>query len=44
VFGDSANIRPLIELREELAAVKEKIEKTDWLIDQVVYQLYGLSE
>jgi len=44
VFDDSANIKPLMELQEELAAVKEKIEKTDWLIDQVVYQLYGLSE
>ena len=22
----------------------ERIEKTDWLIDQVVYRLYGLSE
>lgn len=44
VFDDSANIEPLIELREELAEVKEKIEKTDWLIDQVVYRLYGLSE
>jgi len=44
VFDDSANIQPLIELREELAEVNQKIEKTDGLIDQVVYQLYGLSE
>ena len=44
VFDDSANIEPLIELREELTEVNEKIEKTDWLIDRVVYQLYGLSE
>lgn len=44
VFDENANIEPLIELREELAEVNEKIEKTDWLIDQVVYQLYGLSE
>ncbi|MFH5833189.1 Eco57I restriction-modification methylase domain-containing protein [Halalkalibaculum sp. DA384] len=44
VFVESANIEPLIELREELAEVKDKIEKTDWLIDQVVYRLYGLSE
>jgi len=44
IFDDSANIEPLIELREELAEVKDKIEKTDWLIDQVVYRLYGLSE
>jgi len=44
VFDDNANIQPLIELREELAEVNQKIEKTDGLIDQVVYQLYGLSE
>lgn len=44
VFDESANIEPLIELHEELAEVKEKIRKTDWLIDQVVYRLYGLSE
>ena len=44
VFDESASIEPLIELREELEVVKQKIEKTDWLIDQVVYQLYGLSE
>jgi type I restriction-modification system DNA methylase subunit len=44
VFDESANIQPLIELREELAEVNQKIDKTDWLIDQVVYQLYGLSE
>lgn len=44
VFDKNANIEPLIELKEELAETEEKIEKTDWLIDQVVYQLYGLSE
>lgn len=44
VFDESTNIEPLIELREELAEVKETIKKTDWLIDQVVYRLYGLSE
>lgn len=44
VFDEKANIEPLIELREELAETQEKIEKTDWLIDQVVYRLYGLSE
>ncbi|VUT27720.1 MAG: hypothetical protein SYNGOMJ08_00270 [Candidatus Syntrophoarchaeum sp. GoM_oil] len=27
-----------------LSPVIERIEKTDWLIDQVVYRLYGLSE
>lgn len=44
IFDEKANIEPLIELREELAETEEKIEKTDWLIDQVVYRLYGLSE
>ncbi len=24
--------------------IKEKIRKTDYLIDQIVYKLYGLSE
>jgi hypothetical protein len=23
---------------------KEKFRKTDWLIDQIVYKLYGLTE
>lgn len=44
IFDEKANIEPLIELRKELAEVEAKIEKTDWLIDQVVYLLYGLSE
>jgi len=44
VFDESANIEPLIELREEFAELREKIEKTAWLIDQVVYQLYCLSD
>lgn len=28
----------------KLDPLKEKIEKTDWLIDQIVYKLYGLTE
>jgi hypothetical protein len=24
--------------------LKEKLRKTDWLIDQIVYRLYGLTE
>lgn len=44
VFDEKVNIKPLIELREELAEVENKIEKTDRLIDQVVYRLYGLTE
>jgi hypothetical protein len=27
-----------------LLPVKEKLKKTDWLIDQIVYRLYGLTE
>jgi hypothetical protein len=27
-----------------LRPIKEKLEKTDWLIDQVVYRLYGLTD
>lgn len=28
----------------KLSPLKEKIEKSDWLIDQIVYRLYGLTE
>ncbi|MFH1702174.1 MAG: TaqI-like C-terminal specificity domain-containing protein [Nitrospirota bacterium] len=28
----------------KLLPLKEKIRKTDWLIDQIVYKLYGLTE
>lgn len=28
----------------KLKPVKERIEKTDWLIDEVVYRLYGLTD
>ena len=24
--------------------IKEKLRKTDWLIDQIIYKLYGLTE
>jgi len=27
-----------------LLPIKEKLRKTDWLIDQIVYKLYGLTE
>jgi hypothetical protein len=27
-----------------LLPLKEKLQKTDWLIDQIVYKLYGLTE
>lgn len=28
----------------KLLPLKEKLRKTDWLIDQIVYKLYGLTE
>jgi len=28
----------------KLLPLKEKLQKTDWLIDQIVYRLYGLTE
>jgi hypothetical protein len=28
----------------KLLPLKEKLHKTDWLIDQIVYKLYGLTE
>jgi hypothetical protein len=31
-------------LRAKLAAVRTQIERTDRLIDQVVYRLFGLTE
>ncbi|NWF98274.1 MAG: hypothetical protein HXY52_04975 [Nitrospirae bacterium] len=31
-------------LSKLLPLMKEKLRKTDWLIDQIVYKLYGLTE
>jgi len=31
-------------VREKNVIVKELLCKTDWLIDQIVYMLYGLAE
>ena len=28
----------------KLLSLKEQLRKTDWLIDQIVYKLYGLSQ
>jgi len=28
----------------KLTPIIDKISKTDWLIDQIVYKLYGLTE
>lgn len=37
-------LTPLVELSAELADLRRRIERTDTLIDQIVYQLYGLTE
>ncbi len=44
VFDPAVDLAPLDELHAELAAVRTQIERTDRLIDQVVYRLYGLAE
>ena len=44
LLSPSADLAPLEELQGELAAVRTRIERTDRLIDQVVYRLYGLTE
>lgn len=33
-----------VEAREHAEELDEKIERTDALIDEVVYELYGLTE
>jgi hypothetical protein len=43
-FDAEADLAPLVELSRELAAVKGQIARTDALIDQIVYRLYGLTE
>lgn len=43
-FDPDADLTPLVELRQELAEVQDHITRTDALIDQIVYRLYGLAE
>lgn len=43
-YEPDVDLTPLVELRQELEEVDEKIERTDTLIDQIVYKLYGLTE
>lgn len=39
------NLKPEFERSlAKLNPLKEKIAKTDWLIDQIVYKLYGLTD
>ncbi|GFP33259.1 hypothetical protein HKBW3S42_01593, partial [Candidatus Hakubella thermalkaliphila] len=28
----------------KLLLLKDRLQKTDWLIDQIIYRLYGLTE
>ncbi len=44
IFDAEADLMPLVSLSDELAAVNDRIARTDTLIDQIVYKLYGLSE
>jgi hypothetical protein len=43
-FDPDINLTPLVDLSEELAGVRDRIARTDALIDQIVYRLYGLTE
>jgi hypothetical protein len=43
-YDAAVDLRPLDELADELAAVRERIECTDRLIALVVYRLYGLGD
>lgn len=43
VFPPDLDLTPLLELQAELADVRQQIERTDRLIDQIVYRLYGLT-
>jgi hypothetical protein len=43
-FDPDADLTPLVELSGELAEAQARIARTDALIDQIVYRLYGLTE
>jgi len=47
-LGRVTNMSDLVavyeQYRAQLAPLMRRIQRTDWLIDQVVYQLYGLTE
>ena len=44
IFDPAIDLTPLEELTAELAAARARIMRTDELIDQIVYKLYGLTE
>lgn len=43
-YDSTLDLNPLVELTEELEEVERKIELADSLIDQLVYQLYGITD
>jgi hypothetical protein len=47
-LGQVASMSELVSLYQKyqriLAPLMRRLQRTDWLIDQVVYQLYGLTE
>ena len=43
-FDSDIDLTPLLELEAELAEVQKILRFTDGLIDQIVYQLYGLTD
>ncbi len=43
-LGGALDLTPLEELTAELALAWARIMRTDALIDQIVYKLYGLTE
>jgi hypothetical protein len=47
-LGQVANMGNLVSVYQQrhhqLAPLMRRLQRTDWLIDQVVYQLYGLTE
>jgi hypothetical protein len=42
-FDPGVDLTPLLELDAELAQVESALARTDGLIDQIVYRLYGLT-
>jgi type II restriction/modification system DNA methylase subunit YeeA len=44
VFDIESGLGRYIETRERAAALNEKIERTDRLIDEIVYEFYGLTD
>jgi hypothetical protein len=42
-FDPGVDLTPLLELDAELAQVEDTLARTDGLIDQIVYRLYGLT-